>query len=32
MINKIIHINSPEEMKKAFDIVDRVWENNYFSE
>ncbi len=27
---KIIHINSPDEMKKAFDIVDRVWENNYF--
>ena len=29
---KIIHINSPEEMKKAFDIVDRVWKNNYFTE
>ncbi len=27
---KIIHINSPEEMKKAFDLVDRVWDNNYF--
>jgi len=27
---EIIHINSPEEMKKAFELVDREWPNNYF--
>jgi len=27
---KIIHINSPEEMKKAFDLIDRNPKTNYF--
>ena len=27
---KIIYINTPEEMKKAFDLIDRAWENNFF--
>lgn len=27
---KIIHINSPEQMKQAFALIDRVKENNYF--
>jgi len=27
---KIIKINSPEEMKKAFELIDRVEKNNYF--
>ena len=27
---KIIHLNSPEEMKTAFAMIDRVWANNYF--
>jgi hypothetical protein len=27
---KIISINSPENMKKAFDLIDLVPENNYF--
>lgn len=27
---KIISINSPEDMKKAFDLIDLVPENNYF--
>lgn len=29
---KIIYINTPDEMKKAFDLIDRVWDNNHFSE
>lgn len=28
---KIISINSPEDMKKAFELVDLVSENNYFT-
>ncbi len=27
---KIIHINTPEEMKKAFELIDRNPETNYF--
>ena len=29
---KIIYINTPEEMKKAFELVDRVWKNDFFTE
>jgi hypothetical protein len=28
---KIIYINSPEEMKKAYDLIDRRLEKNYFA-
>ena len=27
----IISLNSPEEMKKAFDLIDQRPENNYFN-
>lgn len=29
---KITHLNSPKEMEQAFNLVDRVWGNNYFNE
>jgi len=29
---KIIHINSPEQMKQAFELIDRVKKNNYFQD
>lgn len=28
---KIIHINTPAEMKTAFSVVDRVWDNDFFN-
>lgn len=28
---KIIYINTPEEMKTTFSVVDRVWENDFFN-
>ena len=28
---KIIYINTPEEMKTAFNIIDRVWKNDFFN-
>ena len=27
---KIIYINTPEEMKTTFSVVDRAWENDFF--
>ena len=27
---KIIYINTPEEMETAFNIIDRVWKNDFF--
>jgi hypothetical protein len=29
-IYKITHLNSPAQMKQAFELVDRVWPNSYF--
>lgn len=28
---KIIYINTPEEMKTTFNVVDRVWNNDFFN-
>ena len=29
---KIVYINTPEEMKQAFNLRDRVWKNDYFEQ
>jgi hypothetical protein len=28
----ITHLNNPEEMRQAFALVDRVWENDWFNQ
>lgn len=29
---KIIHLNTPEEMQQSFNMIDRVWKNDYFQD